>query len=288
VPDGQLSATATSGVDLHHPSVARVYDFLLDGSTYWAVDRSFGKRLLSQFPEFQDIARANRVFVHRVVRHLARKLGVRQFLDIGSGVLSRENTHQIADDVASGTKVVYVENEPVAVAHAELLLDEEGDPDRHAVVRADLRKPYELWERAFATQVLDRREPVAVLMFSVLHTLRPDPDRDPAAQLMACYRDLLPEGSYLGVSHVTTEDLPAELPEKLAGLRQLYKDRLSARAYCRSRKAINALLGDLEVLRPGMVWIPQWHPEESTTEVKFPTPNHSGIWAGVGRKRARR
>lgn len=287
MPDGQLSAPAASGVDLQHPSVARVYDFLLDGSTYWAVDRSFGKRLLSEFPEFRDIARANRVFVQRVVRHLAKK-GVRQFLDIGSGVLSRGNTHQIADEAEPGaTKVVYVDNEPVAVAHAELLLDEEGDPDRHAVIKADLRKPHDLWERVFATRVLDRHEPVAVLMFSVLHTLRPEPgDRDPAAKLMACYRDLLPEGSYLGVSHVTTEGLPAELPAKLAGLRQLYKDWLSARAYCRTRNAIDALLGDLEVLDPGMVWIPQWHPEESATDVSFPTPNYSGIWAGVGRKRA--
>jgi O-methyltransferase involved in polyketide biosynthesis len=287
VRDGLLSATATPGVDLQHPSVARVYDFLLDGSTYWAMDASFGRRLLDQFPEFRDIAKANRVFLHRVVRHLAGE-GVRQFIDIGSGVLSRENTHQIADDAAPGTKVVYVDNEPVAVAHAELLLDEEGDPDRHAVVKADLRTPHDLWERAFATGVLDRREPVAVLMFAVLHSLRPEPgDRDPAAQLMAHYRELLPEGSYLGVSHVTTEDIPGDLPAKLAGLRQLYKDRLSTRAYCRSQDAINALLGDFEVLSPGMVWIPEWHPEESTADVSFPTPNHSGIWAGVGRKQRR-
>ena len=288
MPDGQLSAPAASGVDLQHPSVARVYDYLLDGTTHWAVDKSFGKRLLSDFPEFQAIARANRMFVHRVVRHLAKR-GVRQFIDIGSGVLSTANTHQIADDAAPGTKVVYVDNEPIAVAHAELLLDEEGDPDRHAVVKADLRKPQELWQRVFATRLLDEREPVAMLMFSVLHILRPEPgDRDPAAQLMACYRDLLPEGSYLGVSHVTAEDLPAELPAKLDGLRRLYRDRLCTRAYCRTRGAINALLGDLEVLRPGMVWIPQWHPEESTTDVSFPTPNHSGIWAGVGRKPTRR
>ena len=288
VSDGLLSTPAASGVDLQHPSIARVYDFLLDGSTYWAVDKSFGKRLLDQFPEFQDIIRANRRFVYRVVRHLARKEGVHQFLDIGSGVLSRGNTHQIADEAAPGTKVVYVDNEPVTVAHAELLLDEEGDPDRHAVVKADLREPQDLWERAFATRVLNRREPVAVLMFSVLHTLRPEPgDRDPAARLMASYRDLLPEGSYLGVSHVTTEDLPAELPAKLDGLRQLYKDRLNTGAYCRSHDAINALLGDFEVLSPGMVWIPQWHPEESAPDVSFPTPNHSGIWAGVGRKQTR-
>lgn len=287
LPDRQSSVTTASGADLHHPSVARVYDFLLGGSNYWAVDKSFGQRLLDQCPEFRDIARANRVFVRRVVRHLAQKKGVHQFLDIGSGVFSGENTHQIAEDAASGTKVVYVDNEPVAVAHAELVLDVDGDPDRHAVVKADLREPDDLWERAFATGVLNPREPLAVLVFSVLHTLRPEPgNRDPAVHLMARYRDLLPAGSYLGVSHMTTEAVPAELATKLAGLRQLCEDRLGVRAYCRSRDAITVLLGDLEVLSPGMVWMPQWHPEASPSDVSFPTPNHSGIWAGVGRKRS--
>jgi hypothetical protein len=259
-----------------------VYDFLLGGSGHWSVDRTFGRRVLSQFPEFQDIARANRLFVHRVVRHLA-SAGVKQFLDIGSGVLSAENTHQIADEVTHGTKVVYVDNEPIAVAHAEILLDEEGDPERHAVVNADLRDPENLWEKAFATHVLDDKEPVAVLMFSVLHTLRPAPgDNDPAAKLMARYRKLLQKGSYLGISHFTNEGAPAELLQKLVGLRQLCKDVNSEKTYCRPKEAINALLGDFEVISPGMVWIPQWHPE--TTDVRFPGPSHSAIWAGVGRK----
>lgn len=283
MPDGLLSGAATSGVDLLHPNATRVYDFLLGGSGHWSVDRSFGRRVLSQFPEFQDIARANRLFVHRVVRHLARA-GVKQFLDIGSGVLSGENTHQIADEVAPGTRVVYVDNEPIAVAHAEILLDEEGDPERHAVVNADLRDPENLWEQAFATQVLDQNEPVAVLMFSVLHTLRPEPGEcDPAAKLMTRYRKLLRKGSYLGISHITNEGAPAELLRKLTGLRQLLKDANSERTYCRPQVAINALLGDFDVLCPGMVWIPQWHPE--ATDVRFPAPSHSAIWAGVGQKR---
>lgn len=282
MPDGLISGAATSGVDLLHPSATRVYDFLLGGSGHWSVDRSFGRRVLNEFPEFQDIARANRLFVHRVVRHLASQ-GVTQFLDIGSGVLSGANTHQIADEVAPGTKVVYVDNEPVAVAHAEILLDEEGDPERHAMVNADLRDPENVWEQAFATQVLDRNKPVAVLMFAVLHTLRPDlGDNDPAAKLTARYRELLSPGSYLGISHITSDGVPTELPEKLASLRQLIKDMRGERTYCRPRSAINALLGDFELLDPGMVWIPQWHPEP--TDVRFPAPNHSTVWAGVGRK----
>jgi hypothetical protein len=274
-------------VHLHHPSVARVYDFLLGGSANWAVDRTFGLRLLDQFPELRDIARANRQFANRVVRYLAKR-GVRQFLDIGSGVPSTENTHQIADAVASGTKVVYVVNEPVAVAHAEILLDQEGDPDRHAVVNADLLEPRTLWAEALATGVIEPEEPVAVLMFSVLHVLRPEAgDADPAAWLMSCYRELMPAGSYLGVSDLTDQGVPAELVPKLANLTILCDDWGGSKCYCRPQDAVDALLGDFEVVGPGMGWIADWHPEEgpgSAGNVRFPAPNHSAVWAGIGRK----
>jgi hypothetical protein len=262
-----------------------VYDFLLGGSAYWAMDRSFARRILDEFPEFRDVAKANRMLLHRVVRHLV-KLGVRQFVDIGSGVLSSGNTHQIADGVAAGTRVVYVDDDPVAVAHAEILLDQEGDPDRHVVVNADLRDPDELWHQAWNSYVLHQDEPVAVLMFSVLQSLPTEPgDQDPAAQLMARYRELIPFGSYLGVSHVTSEGVPAELNPKLVTLRHLCDDWRIGRAHCRSHSAVNALLADFELIQPGMVWAPQWHPDESASNVHFPEPSHSVLWAGVGQKR---
>jgi hypothetical protein len=285
VPDAPLSANTSPVVDLHHPSVARVYDFLLGGSAYWAMDRLFARRVLDRFPEFENIAKANRMFVDRVVRHLV-KSGVRQFVDIGSGVLTSGNTHQIADEVAPDTKVVYVDNDPVAVAHAEILLDQEGDPDRHVVVNADLRDPDELWHQVSATCILDPDEPVAVLMFSVLHSLPPEPeDQDPVAPLMARYRELIPPGSYLGISHLTSEGVPEELPPKLADLQRLCDDWHDGRAYCRSRKAVSALLGDFHLISPGMVWAPEWHPEEESARwVRFPEPNHSVVWAGVGQK----
>jgi hypothetical protein len=269
-------------VDLHHPSVARVYDFLLGGSANWAVDRTFGARLLDQFPEFGDIARANRQFVNRVVRHLAGR-GVRQFVDIGSGVFSSGNTHQIADEVRPGTRVVYVDNEAVAVAHAEILLDQDGDPARHAVVNADLRAPGTVWAEALATGVIDEREPVAVLVFSVLHAVRPAED-DPAARIMSCYRELMPPGSYLGVSHVTDQDVPAELTQKLGYLKKLCDDWCGGRSYCRSHAAVGALLGDFELVGPGMGWTADWHPDDDRRNIRFPAPNHSIVWAGVGRK----
>lgn len=284
MPDGILSASASPRVDLYNPSVARVYDLLVGGgSTSWAIDRSFTRRMLEKFPEFQDIAKANRMLVDRVVRHLVRR-GVRQFVDIGSGVLSSGNTHQIADDVAPGTKVVYVDNDPVAIAHAEILLDQEGDPDRHVVVNADLRCPDTLWRQVSSTCVLDEDQPTAVLMFSVLHSLPPGPGEDPAVALMARYRELIRPGSYLGISHLTCEGAPAELPQKLAGLQRLCDDWHDGRAYCRSRGAVAAFLGDFDLVEPRMVWAPEWHPEESVSDVHFSEPSHSVLWAGVGRK----
>jgi hypothetical protein len=277
-------------MDLDHPSVARVYDYLLGGSSNWAIDRSFGIQILDHFPEFRDIARANRLFVNRVVRHLAQ-LGVRQFLDIGSGVLSEGNIHQIANGVSTRTKVVYADNESVALAHAEMLLDEEGDPDRHAVIYADLRHPDELWREAMATRILDPDEPIAVLMFSVLHLLRPNPAGvDPAAQLTARYRDLMPTGSYLGVSHITDDGAPPELTPKMSTLKKLCDEWCGTKTYCRSHDAIDALLGNFERIKPGMVWIPDWHPEPTTRELPstpFPSPNHAVVWGGVGKKQRR-
>lgn len=288
MPDALLSATTPPRVDLYNPSVARVYDFLLGGSAYWAIDRSFARRMLEKFPEFQDIAKANRTLVDRVVRHLAGR-GVRQFVDIGSGALSSGNTHQIANEVAPDTKVVYVDNDPVAVAHAEILLDQEGDPDRHVVINADLRDPDALWQQVSNTCVLDEDEPLAVLMFSVLHSLPPkSDDQDSAARLMARYRELVPGESYLGISHLTCEGAPAELPEKLTVLQHLCDDWPTGKAYCRPRAAIDALLGDFRLIDPGMVWAPEWHPEESKSEVHFAEPSHSVLWAGVGQKRRTR
>jgi hypothetical protein len=281
----QSYAIAEPLVDLRHPSVVRVYDFLLGGSANWAIDREFGERVLRQFPEMGSIARANRMFLSRVVRHLARR-GVRQFLDIGSGVLSRGNTHQIAEQVASDCRVVYVDNEPVVVAHAEVLLDEEGDPDRHAVICANLQCPDQLWQDAFATGILDPKQPVAVLMSSVLHVFGLEPDgTDIAAQSLARYRELLPVGSYLGISHVTDEGIPPDLAPKLLELKHLCDAYRGFKVYCRSPWAIEALFGDFELVQPGLVWTPQWHPEEADAPIPYAvTPNYAAVRAGVGQK----
>jgi hypothetical protein len=227
--------------------------------------------------------------VNRVVRHLASS-GIRQFVDVGSGVLSHGNTHQVADEISPDCRVVYVENEAVAFAHAEMVLDEEGDPDRHAVVDADLSCPDDLWHQVRDTEILDPNEPVVLLMFSVLHTLSPGTGVDPAYGLMARYRDLLQPGSYLGVSHVTNEGVPPALTSKLVELKRLCDEAGGSDVHCRSRAAVKNFLGDFQPVGPGLGWIPDWYREDvmrATDNVLFTASNHAVIWAGVGRKKRR-
>jgi hypothetical protein len=277
-------------VDLERPSVARVYDYYLGGSTNWAVDREFGDRVLAEFPLVRDIALANRLFLHRLVRHLVVSRGIRQFVDIGSGVPTMGHAHQVADEVAPGAaRVVYVDHEPVAVAHSRLLLEDHGDAARHAAVQADLRDPDDLWRRVLATNVIDTAQPMALLLMAVLHVRQPDPttDQDIGQAVVAHYRDLLPPGSYLALSHFTDDHVPPDVRTGLARLKQLY-DAAGNPVIWRTREQIAALFGDFEMVDPGLVWTPLWHPENSSASartVAFDSPNRSSVLAGVALRR---
>jgi hypothetical protein len=279
---------APPGVDLEHPSVARVYDFYLGGTANWAIDREFGKKVLSRFPLLRPIAKANRLFLHRAVRHLVRQ-GVRQFIDIGAGVPTMGNTHEVADELApKQSHVVYVDNEPVAVAHSEVLLDQYGDPRRHAAINADLRDPDELWRKVRATGVIDLSQPVALLLIAVLHFHQPGPDgEDLGTPSVARYRELMVPGSYLAISQLTPDGVPPVIEQNLAELQQMYQQSGSSDAMFRSRDEIRALFGDFEIVEPGLTWTPLWHPEETGSiapVISFGSPNESAIIAGVGRK----
>jgi hypothetical protein len=288
VLDAHSPMIAPPRLDLDRPSIARVYDFLLGGTANWAIDREFVRRALLKFPLLRDVAVANRMFVNRVVRFLARR-GVRQFLDIGAGIPATGNTHQIADEVARDCRVVYADNEPVAVAHAEVLLDKEGDPDRHAIINADLRCPDQLWREAVATGLIDPAKPVAVLMIAVLHVHQAGPDgHDIGAQSVARFRQLVAGGSYLAISHVTNEGIPPDFVPRIMDLKHLYDEMCSSDVIWRTRKEIDGLLGDFRPVAPGMVWTPQWHPDlgrPTQPPVRFHAPNEAVIWAGVGHKR---
>ncbi|HWC80211.1 MAG TPA: SAM-dependent methyltransferase [Pseudonocardiaceae bacterium] len=274
------------GVDLDHPSVARVYDYYLGGTANWEIDRRFGERALLAFPFVRPAAKANRQFLHRAVRHLA-KLGVRQFVDVGSGIPTMGPTHQVADAIDPTSTVVYVDNEPIAVAHSRVLLDEHGDPRRHAAINADLRDPAGLWERIGETGVIDFDQPIALLLLAVLHVQQLDEDGiDRGPKIVARYRDLLSPGSYLVISHGTADGVPESRATDMATFARMYEQSSSPVAW-RPRAEIDALFGDLELLEPGTTWTPLWHPEESTADdpvLDFASPSDSVVWAGVARK----
>jgi hypothetical protein len=205
------------------------------------------------------------------------------------------NTHEVADEVAvragrvPDTRVVYVDNEPIAVAHAEVLLDDAGDLNRHAVIQADLRDPDSLWRRAVDTGLLNPDEPVALLLIAVLHVHQPGADgvTDIGAQSVARFRELLPSGSHLAVSHVTDEGLPPETAARVAELKRMYDAASSSRLIWRTRTEIEALLAGFAMLDPGWTWTPEWHPEETgptAPPIVFETPSQAIIWSGVGRK----
>jgi len=289
--DGELEAYPPPGIDMQRPSVARVYDYYLEGDASWAVDRKFGDAVLHEFPVLRKIAKANRVFLHRVVRHLI-SLGVTQFIDIGAGLPTMQHAHQVADDLAPGrTRVVYADYDPIAVSHSQGLLAEHGDPRRHAAIHADLRAPDRLWKQVADTAILDLDQPVAILLIAVLHVQQPASqqsgdtgDVGPAA--VARYREIVPRGSYLAISHITDEGVPSAYDEPLIKLKELY-DQKSSPVVWRNHRDISGLFGDFALIPPGLTWTTDWHPEDrSPTEpkIEFATPNESLIMAGVGRK----
>jgi hypothetical protein len=244
--------------------------------------------VLASFPLVRSVAKANRLFLHRAVRYLVRH-GVRQFVDIGSGVPTMGATHTVADELAPGAAtVVYVDNEPAAVARSRILIAEDGDPARHAAVRADLREPDRLWRAAVRTGLVDPARPVGLLMIAVLHVRQPGRDGvDSGPRAVARYRELLAAGSHLVISHATKDGVAEPVAATLPGIGELY-DTHGSPATWRSRADIAALFGDFELVEPGLTWTPLWRPEESgpgAPVVDFDDPSESIVLAGVGCKR---
>jgi hypothetical protein len=270
------------GVDLERPNAARIYDVLLGGTHNWAVDRLFAEEAVRNLPLLRTIARANREFLGRAVRHCAR-LGITQFLDIGSGVPTMGNVHEVADEVSKDTRCVYVDFEPVAVVHCRLLLQEHGDPKRHAVLEQNLVNVDAIWEEALATGVLDPSQPIALVMAASLPFVSPDREAQAAVQR---YRELLPSGSYLVISHLTENGVPDNLLPQLRRLVAQYKS--SSTPLClRSTQEIAAFFGDFDLLEPGLVWLPQWHLDERESPASAEladTPEWTCGVGAVGRK----
>lgn len=274
---------APRGVDLERPNAARLYDWLLGGSHNFAVDRALGEQSVQNLPIVGSMAWTNREFLGRAVQYCARQ-GIRQFLDLGSGIPTVGNVHEIANQVSSQTRCVYVDFEPVAVAHSRLVLEQHADPKRHAVVEDNLLNVDAVWNSAIATGVLDPNQPIALTMVAVLHYVLSE--REAQAALHR-YRELLPAGSYLVLSHVTRTDVPDDVQPALEAMQVQFNTSSSTPACFRQPQEIAAFFGDFDLLEPGLVWLPQWHPEERDSPASVEavaTPNRTCMLGGVGQK----
>lgn len=251
--DGAFDGSLRRTID--RPSEARVYDYYLGGACNFAVDREFGRAQIARYPDMQMIARENRGFLQRAVRHLVTA-GVRQFVDIGSGLPTVGNVHEVADLAAPGaTRVVYVDHDTVAHSHAQLLLRREGDPARNAALWADLLDVEALWDQVLGTGLIRPDEPIGLLLVAVLHFV-PD-ERDPMLPVRLL-RDRLVPGSYLVLSHASGEALPQSAQQAAERVRVDYQEQATNPGVFRSRAKVSEFFGDWPLIEPGLVWTPQW------------------------------
>ena len=251
------------------PNVARIYDFLLGGKDNYAADREAAGRLLDAVPGAAAAARDNRRFLGRAVWFLAGEAGIRQFLDIGTGLPTRGNVHEIAHAAKPGARVVYADNDPVVVTHARALL---ADSSTVAAVTGDLRDPDRLFALPDVRTFIDWDEPVAVLMVAVLHFLE---DRESPWQIVDAFKAQMAPGSYLVLSHVTGDDTPADMTRQAA---EVYQNA-SAPGMARTREQIARFFDGLAMVSPGLVDPAEWrrpHLEAASRPVLF--------YAGAGRK----
>lgn len=261
---------APDDIDLDRPSSARVYDYFLGGAHNFAVDRQLADAIASMTPDIGDTMRANRAFLRRAVRFVV-DAGVTQFLDVGSGIPTVGNTHEVAQQADPAARVVYVDIDPIAVSHSRAIL---GDDPRTAVVEADARNIDGILADPATRKLLDFDEPIAVLLLGVLHFI---PDSDDPAGIAAQLRDAVAPGSYLAMVNVTFEDQPVEVIEaqKLAG-------RTGTPIYLRSRADLQAQFDGTTLIDPGLVHIPLWRPDSPLDAGE--RPERFGALAGVGRK----
>jgi O-methyltransferase involved in polyketide biosynthesis len=261
---------AARGIDSTTPNVARIYDYLLGGKDNFAADRAAAGKLIAAIPDVAAIARDNRSFLGRVVRYLATQAGIRQFLDLGGGLPTQANVHELAQGVVPDVRVVYVDNDPLVASHGRALL---ASRDRVAMVLADLRDPGSVWQHPDVAGLLDWTQPVAVLCTSTLHFVA---DEDEPHKIIAEYRDRIAPGSYLAITHGTMEEDPAGERDKATGVYRQASSQLHVRPLADVRRFFDGF----ELIEPGLVWITEWRPEPGTA----PTGRAQSMRGGVGRK----
>jgi hypothetical protein len=249
---------------------ARIYDYWLGGKDNYAADREAAEAAIAAYPGVASGARANRQFLARAVRHLASEAGIRQFLDIGTGIPAANNTHEVAQSAAPESRVVYVDYDPIVLIHARALLAsrDEGLVD---YLDADLRETDSILEQASRT--LDFSRPVAIMLIAILHAIGDDDD---PYQIVARLIDAVPPGSYLALSHVASDIDPEKIAEATARLNQLSRQHFTLRNHA----DVTRFFGGLELLEPGVVRVEEWRPAS-----ELEGRNRSAVWGGVAVKR---
>ncbi len=264
-----VEATAP-GINANVPHSARIYDYWLGGKDNFAVDRAVGEAMIQAVPGMRYMAGENRRFVHRATRDLVAKEGIRQFLDIGTGIPTRPNLHEIAQEIAPETRVVYVDNDPIVLTHARALMISSPE-GRSEYLSADLRDAESLLHEPVLRDTLDLTEPVGLTLIAVL-MLVADHD-DPWAQV-AELRDALPSGSLLALTHPTADFAPDLVRQAVAVATDAGMTLVP-----RTRDEVERFFGDWEMLDPGLVPVSAWRPDEPVED-----PRAAYYWAGVARK----
>ncbi|MFI6999145.1 SAM-dependent methyltransferase [Nocardia sp. NPDC050175] len=261
---------APEGIDLDRPSASRVYDYFVGGMHNFEIDRMLARQIEEFTPGVGETMRANRDLLRRCVRFLV-DAGITQFLDIGSGIPTVGNVHEVAQAVNPAARVVYVDIDPVAVAHSQAILD--GNPAA-IVVQADIGRPDTILADPQVAQLLDFDQPVAVLLLGVLHFVADDAD---PAGCVARLRDAIAPGSYLAITHATADGQPAEVLEaqKLSG-------RTSTEIVLRAKPEIAEFFQGWTLIEPGLVHLPLWRPDNPSDVGD--NPERSGAYGGVARK----
>jgi S-adenosyl methyltransferase len=270
--DGGTSGRAGSlPFDTSVAHQARMYDYVLGGKDNYAADRAAVEAGLKAWPDMAFAMRANRVFLGRVVRYLAGEAGIRQFLDIGTGIPTAGNTHQVAQAIAPESLVVYADYDPVVLAHARALLTSH-EAGATEYIDADLRDTDTILDQA--AQLLDFTKPVAVTLLAIVHVI---PDSDDPHAIVAKIMDAVPPGSYLAISHAGTDLFDEETNDSFRGvINQMMRQRYTPRG----REQVARFFAGMDLVEPGLVPVEDWRPKPGTVDA-----GTSAIYGGVGRKR---
>jgi S-adenosyl methyltransferase len=253
---------------------ARVYNYLLGGKDNYTADRAAAEAVLKIWPEMAFSFRANRAFLGRAVRYLTAEAGIRQFLDIGTGIPTAGNLHQVAQEIAPEARVVYVDYDPVVLAHARALLAS-SEAGATQYIDADLRDPETILDQA--AELLDFTQPVAVTLLAILHAI---PDSDDPHAIVGTVMDAVPSGSYLAISHAGSDLIGRERLDNLTDV----TSRMSQQQYTgRSREQVARFFDGADLVEPGLVRVEEWRPDSGTGGTT--DSGKSSLWCAVSRKR---